>query len=486
MNLGLLLGTTLLLPCTSPEDRGAAPDPWQEMAYRWLAPSPVEEDTPTEPFAAAGLTLPSGLLTCASTAGEPAAPEPVALTVSFPPAAPATPAAESKSATPAVADRWALMRALQGTAYGALLDDHRLALWGWTEVSFTPSTAAVSNQPVVWNDRANEFLLNQHWIRFERTVVTTGTEPTFGFRTDWLIGSDYRFTLPRGIWNSQLLNSNGNQNLYGVDPIAFYAQAYFPTVMRGLDIKVGRWFTPFGVESLEAISTPSVSRSYAFNWCPPFTHTGVLATLYASPIWMFQFGFALGNDVFIDPSEEPRFVGTVKWTQPGGQNAVTLATSVGRGKLNTGDPFAPATVSLMTEPFGRNNINVFDLVYTHVFNSRMNYAFEGIFGYQTNTVGLFNSTGTGTATWASAVHYLNYFFSPQAMGILRVETFDDFQGHRTGFEGLYLAVTAAVQYRPKKDILIRPEVRYDYNVESRPFEGKPGILTAAIDVVFRW
>lgn len=412
--------------------------------------------------------------------------EAVSVRIDIPPPPPPPPAAEAARAAAALPDRWALMRELQGTCYGACLDDNRMSIYGWTEASFTASTAGRNNQPVVWNDRANEFLLNQHWVRFERSVVTTGTEPTFGFRSDWLIGSDYRFTLPRGIFNSQLLNSRGNQNLYGVDPIAFYGEAYIPTVARGLDLKVGRFFTPFGVESLEAVSTPMVSRSYAFNWCPPFTHTGVLATLYADPVWTFQAGLVLGNDVFIDPSDEARFVGTAKWTQPGGQNTVTVGTSLGRGKLNTGDPFAPATVSLMTEPFGRNNINVFDLVWTHTFNSRASYFFEAIFGYQTNTQGIFNATGSGTATWGSLVHYFNYTFSPQVTGVARFETFDDFQGHRTGFEGLYTAATLALQYRPRKDVIIRPEVRYDHNFESRPFEGKHGLLTAAIDVVFRW
>ena len=55
-----------------------------------------------------------------------------------------------------------------------------------------------------FNDRANEFLLQQHWIRFDRPVVTSGgTEPSFGFRSDWIVGSDYRYTLPRGLFNGQ-------------------------------------------------------------------------------------------------------------------------------------------------------------------------------------------------------------------------------------------------------------------------------------------
>ena len=64
--------------------------------------------------------------------------------------------------------------------------------------------------------------------------------------------------------------------------------------------------------------------------------------------------------------------------------------------------------------------------------------------------------------------------------------FDDFQGQRTGFNGLYTAITGGMQYRPVKDILIRPEVRFDYNGYSLPFENKHGIFTAAIDAIVRF
>ncbi len=155
------------------------------------------------------------------------------------------------------------MRGLQGTWLGDLLDGNRLYLSGWTEASYTASTDRVSNFPVAFNDRANEFLLQQAWFRFEHPLLSTGTtEPSFGFHVDVLVGSDYRWTLIRGLFNSQLVNSTGAQNLYGVDPIQFYVNAYVPSLFQGTEIRVGRTYNPWGYESLEAVSTPMVSRSY--------------------------------------------------------------------------------------------------------------------------------------------------------------------------------------------------------------------------------
>src|SRR5262249_17134070 len=104
-------------------------------------------------------------------------------------------AAEAPAPAPAAADRWLLMRALQGTWPGTGPDSERLQLTGWIDASYTASSDQHSNLPMGFNWRANEFLVQQNWIRFERTVVTSGTtDPSFGFRSDWILpGTDYRF-----------------------------------------------------------------------------------------------------------------------------------------------------------------------------------------------------------------------------------------------------------------------------------------------------
>jgi hypothetical protein len=43
-----------------------------------------------------------------------------------------------------------------------------------------------------------------------------------------------------------------------------------------------------------------------------------------------------------------------------------------------------------------------------------------------------------------------------------------------------------LSFKPTKAVTIRPELRYDYNIESRPFEGRHGLITASADVILRW
>src|SRR3954447_11011771 len=146
-----------------------------------------------------------------------------ALAVGQPPpdAAPAPP-------PPAVApDRWPLQLALQGTWPGWLLDGNKLNLYGWVDSAFTASSAAHDQLPMGFNYRANEAHVQQAWVRFERPVDQTANAPQFGFRTDTLFGIDYRFTIARGLFDSQLTDNQGEPATYGIDPVQFYAEGYF-------------------------------------------------------------------------------------------------------------------------------------------------------------------------------------------------------------------------------------------------------------------
>ena len=99
-----------------------------------------------------------------------------------------TPPTPLTSAPVSSADRWLFMKSLQGTYPGWSLDRQRIDVQGWTDVSFTGSSVRVSNLPMGFNFRANDFLLQQNWLRIQRPVVTTATTeptPTFSFSAIW-------------------------------------------------------------------------------------------------------------------------------------------------------------------------------------------------------------------------------------------------------------------------------------------------------------
>ena len=211
-------------------------------------------------------------------------------------------------------------------------------------------------------------------------------------------GSDYRFTIARGLFDGQLTANNGSPNQYGIDPVPFYGEAYFPNVGRGLDVKVGRFFAQFGVESIDPTQTPFVSRAYTFIY-NPFTHTGADALLKVTDAWSLLLGLVTGSDVFIDSAASPTFHGYVKWAPPNGRDSVQFAVIVGHGRYDNADAF--------------NNPEVFDLIYTHKFSDQLSYTLEALYSFQTGFPerGFVNDWGV--------VQYLTHQFAPTLSGTIQ-------------------------------------------------------------------
>jgi hypothetical protein len=358
------------------------------------------------------------------------------------------------------------MGSVQGSWLGALLNDNRVSVSGWADNTFTASTDRRDQLPLGFNYLANQGLLQQNWLRVERAIDDKATTPTWGFRSDNILpGADYRFTLARGLFDGQLTSNNGRPEIYGIDPVQFYGELYLPQVGRGLDLKLGRFFAQFGVESIDTTQNALSSHAYNFIY-NPFTHTGLLATQKLSDAWSVQNGLVTGSDVFIDPAANPTYIGSVRWAPPSGRSSVLFAVILGKGRYDAGETFS--------------NPQVFDLVVTHKFSDRLTYTLDALYSFQTGFpgVGFVNNWGV--------VQYLTYQFAPALSGTSRLEFFDDPQGYKTGFRGLYTAATAGVTYKPTPWLWLRPEVRFDHNADSRPFEGKPDLFTATMSAVVRW
>ncbi len=369
------------------------------------------------------------------------------------------PTSTSEASTSEESPNWFLMTALEQSRLGCFLQCHGIEVYGWTEGTYTASSATSNQLPMGFNYRADEFLLQQNWLRIERAADQDSNGPSFGFLADTILpGSDYRFTLARGL-------ANGQSGTYGIDPVQFYAQVYYPNVGRGLDLKIGRFFGQYGVESIAAVDTPFVSRAYNFIY-NPFTHTGLLTTLQLSDNWRVQNGIVTGSDVFLDPAAKATYIGSIRYESDDKKSSLLLATILGPGQFDLEENFA--------------NPQVFDLVFTRSLRENLTYKLDALYGFQENV------PGVGTATWFAFVNYLSYDWNEQLQGNLRVECFDDSDGNRTGLKGLYTAITTGVAFRPVRSLIIRPEIRYDNNDSSDSFDGRSGLYTGAVDVIVRW
>jgi Putative beta-barrel porin-2, OmpL-like. bbp2 len=364
------------------------------------------------------------------------------------------------------------MTQLQGTYPGYLLDGNGVRVSGWGDSSYTASTVAHDQLPMGFNYKANQFLVQQSWLRVEKPIDDKSDDPMFGFRTDAYVGTDYRFLVARGLFSGQLTANYGGPNTYGFDPIEFYAEGYFPQIGRGLDVKVGRFFALFGVETNDAPSSPLPSRSYFVY--DPFTYTGSFTTLKLDDAWTVQNGLTLGSDAFINEVDNPTYVGTVKYAPPSGRDSVQVSVVAGWGCYDQARQFS--------------NPQLIDVVFTHKFDQLFSYTLDALAARQDHVserAENARSLPPGTVDWFGVVQSLSATLGPRLSAVGRLEFFDDCQGQRTSFRGLYAAQSACLAFKPKPWLLLRPEVRDDYNGESRPFQNQHGLATATMDAIVR-
>lgn len=342
----------------------------------------------------------------------------------------------------------------------------QLSISGWIDASYTASTDRDNQLPMGFNYRANQFLLQQNWVRLERAVRRDDSEASFGFLSDNILpGSDYRFTLPRGLFNGQLTGTRGGPNLYGIDPVRFYGEAFLPNVAQGMDLQVGRFYAPWGVEAVDAPSNTFLSHTYTFVY-DPFTQVGMMATTKFNERWSNQSALVIGNDEWFTPGNRLKYAGNLQWTAPDNRNTLRFSTILGSPRYVTA--------------YKLDNLNLFELIYSHTFSEKLKYVLAVTFGYQTGVPGL------GTADWIGYQQWLTRQLTEKLSAAVRVELFDDYKGQRTGYAGLYTDVTTGIQWQATESIRVRPEVRFDDNSRSRPFDGRHDLFTAATDVIIRW
>src|SRR5207302_6016102 len=122
----------------------------------------------------------------------------------------------------------------------------RFKISGWIDsgMTFNPDSPQ-SNQNFgrLFDDRANEPLLNQLVINFERALVPQPSEFDWGFKLQFMLGSDARFIHSLGLFDR---TSNGTVQF---DLVEAYLNLHFLVATEGgLDLKLGKFVTLEGAE----------------------------------------------------------------------------------------------------------------------------------------------------------------------------------------------------------------------------------------------
>jgi len=338
----------------------------------------------------------------------------------------------------------------------------------WLSQGFTwnpDSPANRFNLPVTFNDRSNEYQMNQFYAAFGREACTNGCDWDAGGRVDLMYGTDYYYTTALGLetnaeggqrWNSSHgPRDGGNAALYGLAMPQLYAEFSAP-VAYGLNFKAGHFYSILGYESVMAPDNFFYSHSYAFQYGEPKTFTGLLGDLQMSPCWDVQAGITRGWDAWDDPNDDYSFLGGIGWTSRNRRTNVRLAVTSGP-----------------TEDDDQDNLTAYSLVLSHRVTHCVTYALEHNFGTEQNAA--IENDQLVDADWYGLAQYLTCRVNQETEVGARFEWFHDSQNARVlalpldGSEGHdYYELTLGANHRPCfcDRWLFRTEMRWDWsNVE---------------------
>jgi hypothetical protein len=432
-----------------------------------------------------------------------AQPAPEAARRALPPAFPSPPFPSSEYqgypliGVPPDTTRWPLMKAMQGTYIGDLLDSERIRTYGWINASVNVSNAKNSNTPDSYWLVPNSIQLDQLVVRMERQVDSVQTDHIdWGFRSTVLFGTDYRYMTAGGWWpaSDQLLEHNF---LYGVDFTEQYFDLYVPWVAQGMIVRVGRWIACPDIETQFAPDNYMGTHSILFTF-DTYTQSGVMATIMLNKQWTVQACINAGNDM------APWYKGAipcgmfgVRWVSKDNNDSIYTVLN----QINNAE-FRHFTED--GQPFGHDNFNYPVVTWQHRFNDRIHTKTEAYFMWQRNaelggtpSLGPLESFGGGGGDGTllpglslayGTVNYTEFELSHKDFITVRNEWWKDERGMRTGFPGTYTSHAIGLTHNFTPELQVRPEIGYYRNWTNPAFDlgTKQGLILAGVDVTLRF
>jgi hypothetical protein len=378
----------------------------------------------------------------------------------------------------------------------------RFKLYGWIQGGITGNPdPPVDNHNFgqLYNDRANEPLLNQASIVGERALDPNATGFDWGFKVWFMYGSDARYSKALG-----LLDDTSD---YRVQPDLpeVYLSLHIPIPgTNGLDLKGGKYQDPESAETFDPRNNVFYSHSYIYTFGVPVSDTGGLATLHVNKYLDLYAGINRGaNMSFADNNASVAFEGGFGLNLLDGNLTTVALTHAGPedpGNNHDWRYFNDITTTWKVNKC-LTSITDLNLIYDTLDNGKWGGGVAQYFTYTINDwlqLGfrgeIFRDTqGFYVAQFRANNDYLHIALQGRAV------PFDP--SNLGGGETTYLELTEGVTIKPPLpksltdldkglSVLIRPEVRYDQALTSRfkPFEQNTSHnqVTLAIDVILEF
>jgi hypothetical protein len=365
----------------------------------------------------------------------------------------------------------------------------RLAIYGWVESGFTGNVAAPNdnqNFGRLFDDRSNEFVMNQAVITAERALdPKVGFD--WGFKFQFMFGTDARYIHSLG-----LLDHAMGSSLYQPDIPEAYLNLHLPLLTEGgIDVKVGKFVTLEGEETIDPRTNPFYSHTYIFNFAIPFNHTGALFTLYATKWLNLIAGVTRGVNTSIDDNNDaPAFHGGIGLHLNEEKFVVSAATHIGPETPGNDHDLRYLNTITTTWKITDKLTSITDLNYTH--DEAADATAYGVAQYLTYAINDRITAKIRGEIWRDDQgFYVAQFADPhdpmRALGGQPTIDPRTVGGGRTTYGALTVGLDIKPQVpKPFTGLTIRPELRVDHSFSNtRPFNDSRDqtMFTAAVDAI---
>jgi hypothetical protein len=357
-------------------------------------------------------------------------------------------------------DPWELMpRTCQGYKVG-----------GWFQIGY--HTGGTNGDGTgMFNNYPDVVQLHQAWAFLEKECDTGGCGWDWGFRVDYLYGTDGPDTQA---FFGNFANWDNPWDAGGYYGHAL-PQAYVDVAYNNLKARIGHFYTICGYEVVAAPGNFFYSHAFTMYNAEPFTHTGLLLEYALGDRTTLWGGWTQGWDTGFWNNGGDSFLGGFSIDVTDNITA-TYTTTVGDfGNL----PVNGSGGGFGSDSTGYSHSIVLDVQLTE----RLNYVF--LSDYVDNDI-FMSGPGIWDKKW-SIVNYLFYDITECIAAGVRYEYYEDED------EGILApgnqpahhvnAITAGLNIKPHANVVIRPEVRVE---DFDPAADRTDQTLFGIDTVITW
>ncbi len=299
------------------------------------------------------------------------------------------------------------------------------------------------NSTTLFNQRPGKYGLHQFWMTIEEP---TGRNSQFGMRIDAVYGLDaQRFqavgNTPVGApndWDAGYDNGNFGWAI---------PQAYVSWASGNINYKAGKFLSPFGYEKVPSIENFFYSRTFTRTYTEPMSNTGIIAEVQRDANTTLMGGVTAGWDTGFEQAAGGFTLLTGVSKQVNQNVKLSITSSLGDTGYRNSGTLNSAIAELKLLP-------------------HLNYVIQG------------DALNLDTNQEFGLIQYLFYDCNECLALGARLEWWKGDQIFAGATSSTY-DFTVGANYRPASNLLIRPEMRWDWGAAAVD----PGATIIGIDAI---